>query len=34
MRSNQSQIFVEAVKVAGTVQATLAYGRAKELRTS
>lgn len=31
MRSNQSQIFVEAVKVAGTVQATLAYGRAKEL---
>jgi hypothetical protein len=31
MRSNQSQIFVEAVKVAGTVQSTLAYGRAKEL---
>jgi hypothetical protein len=31
MRSNQSQIFVEAVKVAGSVQSTLAYGRAKEL---
>jgi hypothetical protein len=31
MRSNQTQIFVEAVKVAGTVQATMAYGRAKEL---
>jgi hypothetical protein len=31
MRSNQTQIFVEAVKVAGTVQSTLAYGRAKEL---
>lgn len=31
MRSNQSQIFVEAVKVAGSVQAALAYGRAKEL---
>ena len=31
MRSNQSQIFAEAVKVAGTVQASMAYGRAKEL---
>ena len=31
MRSNQSQIFVEAVKVSGTVQVTMAYGRAKEL---
>jgi hypothetical protein len=31
MRSNQSQIFVEAVKVSGSVQKTLSYGRAKEL---
>lgn len=31
MRNNQSQIFVESVKVAGTVQASMAYGRAKEL---
>ena len=31
MRSNYTAIFSEAVKVAGTVQATQAYGRAKEL---
>lgn len=31
MRSNYTAIFSEAVKVAGTVQATAAYGRAKEL---
>jgi hypothetical protein len=31
MRNNQTQIFVEAVKVSETAQASLAYGRAKEL---
>jgi hypothetical protein len=31
MRNNQTQIFVEAVKVSETTQASLAYGRAKEL---
>lgn len=31
MRSNYTAIFSEAVKIAGTVQATAAYGRAKEL---
>lgn len=31
MRSNYTAIFSEAVKIAGTVQATQAYGRAKEL---
>jgi hypothetical protein len=31
MRNNYTAIFTEAVKVSGTVQATQAYGRAKEL---
>lgn len=31
MRNNQTQIFMEPVQVSETVQATLAYGRAKEL---
>ena len=31
MRSNYSQIFSEAVQVSGTVQTTMAYGRAKEM---
>jgi len=31
MRNNYTQIFMEAVQVAGTAEATLAHGRAKEL---
>ena len=31
MRNNQTQIFTDAVGVAGTVQATAAYGRSREL---